>query len=197
MKRLPLFVAIFALVAAGCGGGGGGSSSPALAPALAMGSATILIPNRAPESTARGARFVSASVVSAKMSIASIADQIFDLSSASNRCTSVSGGRSCTIGFNAPLGSQTITLTLYDAANATGNALGVSQQSFTFSATGGNNLGFTVNGNVASMSVAIVFAPGNPTGAFIVGQSNSASVFVTAKDADGNTIVAPGNYNQP
>lgn len=197
MKRLSLFVAIFALVAAGCGGSGGGSSNPALAPALTAGSATILIPNRAPESTARGARFVSASVVSAKMSIASLADQIFDLSSTSNRCTSVSGGRSCTIGFNAPLGQQTITLTLYDGANATGNALGVSQQGFSFSTQGANNLNFTVNGNVAAMAVSLVFQPGNPTNAFVVGQSNAASVFVIAKDADGNTIVAPGNYNQP
>lgn len=197
MKRFSLFVAIFALVAAGCGGGGGRSTSPALAPALTLASATILIPNRAPQSTARGARFVSSAVVSAKMSIASLADQIFDLSSTSNRCTSVSGGRTCTIGFNAPLGSQTITLTLYDAANAGGNALGTSQQGFNFSAQGGNNLSFTVNGNVASMSVSIVFPPGNPSNAFVVGQTNSANVYVTAKDADGNVIVSPGNYNQP
>ncbi|MBV8600945.1 MAG: hypothetical protein JO359_05190, partial [Candidatus Eremiobacteraeota bacterium] len=66
-----------------------------------------------------------------------------------------------------------------------------------FSASGGNTVGFTVNGNVASVVVSIVFSPGAPSPSFVVGQTNAANVVVTAKDADGNVITGPGVYNQP
>lgn len=107
-------------------------------------------------------------------------------------------GTECTLTVNVPVAasqagtgaSTTVTAKAYDGLNGTGNALGFASMPFVASLTGPNTIAFTLNGVVANIHVVA------PLGAALaIGAPNSIPLTVVALDAQGNTIVAPGNYS--
>jgi hypothetical protein len=194
MKKLSLFVFVFGLIVAGCGGGGN-TSNPSSRAQFASGNATILIPAGTAQAVQRGTKFVSSGVFSGRLAISGLADQFFNLSPTSNACVSNASGRTCTIVFNAPVGQSTATLTLYDGASGAGNVLGSATTTLNFTAQGPNSVSFTVNGQIASISVVSVNA--NGAGCVVIGQASTTTLIFTAKDAQGNIITGPGNYATP
>jgi sugar lactone lactonase YvrE len=98
-------------------------------------------------------------------------------------CTTVWTGQ-----IAAPLGSDTFTITLYDAQNAAGNLLSTGSLTQTIAQSVANAVNVTLNGVVAALAVVL-----NPTGVQ-TGLATSVAVTVNALDADGNTIVGPGSY---
>jgi hypothetical protein len=179
-----------------CGGGstvsGSGASLPGQAQTagLETGKAVIVIP-AAPATTAtavRKAQFVSASVASVGIVVNGGAATFANVSATSSLCVTTSSGRSCTIPLSAPAGSITFAFTLYDGANGSGNVLGTGTATQTVVIGTPYTISVAVNGTIASLAVSVPAIDVGPT---------SEPVTVTAKDADGNTIIGPATYAQP
>jgi len=196
MQRFSWVLVLAALIVAGCGGGGGGSNPVApgaqTAAGTAKGTATIVIPAGATtsSSTGRQAQFISASVASVKISMAGLADQIFALTTGSSNCTVTAGTRTCTISFTATAGQPSITVTLYDAANAGGNLLGSATTTTNVTAGQAFTVNLTIGGAIKTVTI-------NLSNGFTMGTAGTATVTATAMDADGNPITGSGNFAQP
>lgn len=95
-----------------------------------------------------------------------------------------------TITFTAPTGLDTFAVKVYDAQNGQGNVLSQADLTQTVSASKANIVAATLNGVISSLSVAIAST-------FTGGTKGVSVVNVTAIDADGNTIVGPGDYSTP
>jgi hypothetical protein len=194
-------IASLAVTVAACGGGGGGTGSgvnPTTANAnsggaMVQGVATLTIPNPSvPSTSVRRAQFVSPSAQSLAITINGAAPIYANVSASSSLCTAGSGGRTCTIPVSAPVGSDTVSLSLYDGANGTGNLLGggagkqvvVLGTSFTINAE--------LSAQVASASNPVItYASGT---SFSPGTAGTATVALTFADADGNTIPASAQF---
>lgn len=201
---------------AGCGGGtsaGGGMTPPTRSlghnggPATAQ--FTILIPPKS-ETQSHGVRpqYVSASTMAGSISVNGGTPQYFQLDISSNptNCyTNGSGYTECTIDIQAPGGNDTFAWNLYDApatpvgcnlggpTDCTGDS-GSILSTYTSGAvpvTAGatNDLGtFTLNPVLASFAISV-------TPSLTAGTSSGPyTVTLTAYDADGNVIIAPGDF---
>ncbi|HEY5340582.1 MAG TPA: hypothetical protein VIK27_06115, partial [Candidatus Aquilonibacter sp.] len=170
-----------------CGGGGSAASGlPATGPITAAGSRskvtfTIAVPRPAASSQARPA-YVSPATQSMTINVlqggSSVVSQTVGLTASSTGCTSSLASVTCTLQLTLNAGSYTASITTYDAANATGNALSTAQN-VAFTVTAGQN-------NLVPLSLS-----GIPTSVSVTAAS-STSVDVVAKDADGNYIVGSG-----
>ncbi len=87
-------------------------------------------------------------------------------------------------------GNATFVFSLYDAPGATGKLLGGGTATAAVLAGSPFTVAVTLDGVVNSVTVTL-------SNSFVAGSSGSASVVVAAKDPDGNTIIAPGNYTSP
>jgi Glycine rich protein len=96
----------------------------------------------------------------------------------------------CTVyGPSVPPGTDTFSITTYDEPNASGNLLSSATPTYTIVAGQANNENVTLNGVPGSFTIALPSATaGTPF-------APAASISVTAKDADGNTIL--GTYANP
>lgn len=186
MRRLAL-AAIVALTA--CGGGGSSSLPPTSAKsANANTNATMRL--TIPSKSAAGvrAKYVSTSTQSVVLTVNGTALPAFGTTPSSPGCSANNGGTVCSLAFSAAVGSATIGVKAYDAASGGGNLL--SQGTVTQTLVAGTNVVPVIMGGVtASLSVS---AP-----AINAGTAGTTPVVVQAKDADGNTIVGPGNYSTP
>jgi hypothetical protein len=199
---LGLGIASLALTVAACGGGGTGANmNPATnanagGGAMVAGVATLTIPNAFTASTSvRRAQFVSPSAQSLSITIDGAAPIYANVSASSSLCTAGSGGRTCTIPVSAPVGTDAVSLSLFDGPSGTGNLLG-----------GGSGTQVVVFGTpftiVAQLSAAVAsaanavvsFATGT---AFSPGTAGTATVTITFADADGNTIPANTQFLTP
>jgi hypothetical protein len=126
---------------------------------------------------------VSVALVSCGASHAQTGNATLPATSPSIGCTATA----CSGTVNAPVGSDTFAVVLYDGAGGTGNALSTGTATQTIVADQANNVNLTFNGVVASLAVALG-ASGT------AGTAATIALTVTALDADGNTIVGPGNY---
>jgi virginiamycin B lyase len=185
MKTFALSSTLALLVlGAGCGGSGGSTvpaKSPAQTPATTMVAFRIVLPTTASNARRRLPRYVSASTQSAAITAApgggsAGAPVIVN-------CTTV-----CTGQIVAAVGSDTFTVSLYDAQNAVGNLLSTGTLTQTIVQNQANSVNVTLDGVVASLTVAL-----NPA-AVTEGTAATVAVTVNALDADGNTIVGPGIY---
>jgi streptogramin lyase len=116
-------------------------------------------------------------------------------------CTPVSNGSfSCAFVLHVPPGDDTFDVTAFDGLNATGAQLSAATDfPFAVVAGGANGIAMTLGGIPATLSVALVGSPAYATGSQVsgfriggVGRGAAQQFQITAKDADGNTIVAPG-----
>ncbi|MBV8282428.1 MAG: hypothetical protein JO347_10260 [Candidatus Eremiobacteraeota bacterium] len=188
MRKFSGLILTLALIVAGCGGSGMSSSTTSSSPVQTVaGTMTLVIPNPSPPQ-ARERQAISPAAMSVRVSVPGQPDQIINLTS--SNCTTTPAGRTCVLNVNLPLGTPTVTITMYDGLNGTGNILGTQMQTITVTPSGFQNNTVTINGNIASIVV-------NATGTFILGQASSGKVTVTASDASGNVINGPGNYNNP
>jgi hypothetical protein len=185
--------AILALTAAGCAGGGNQTLVPAQtagADALAARAArphvrfTIVV--RKARRDKQHPHFISPSTKSATITVGTAAPVTVNLTPSSKGCTT--GPLTCTVSVPAPAGSDTFTVTLFDALNGTGKELSTGSVTATVAKGKSTDVGVTLNGIVASLQLAL----GSPTP--IKGVAATTPLSVTALDADGNTILTPGNY---
>ena len=93
----------------------------------------------------------------------------------------------CTIyGPSVPPGTDTFTLVAYDEPNATGNVISAAMPTYTIASGATNIESVTLDGVPASLALAV------PSATAGTAFASPQSISVTAKDADGNTIM--GSY---
>jgi virginiamycin B lyase len=95
---------------------------------------------------------------------------------------------SCTADFDAPVGSDSIALLLTDGSNGSGNPLSLSSTTVSVVPNVTNTFNLVANG--VANSVTFTLGSANPLG----GIASDVPVTVNVLDADGNTIIGPGNY---
>ncbi|MDB5042426.1 MAG: hypothetical protein JWN27_3152 [Candidatus Eremiobacteraeota bacterium] len=98
---------------------------------------------------------------------------------------------STTLMISAPAGVDTFLIQTFDEQNGQGNVLSRAAITQTVALDTANVLSATLNGVVAALQISL----GTPTPN--AGASASSTVAVAALDADGNTIVGPGDYSTP
>ena len=96
-----------------------------------------------------------------------------------------------TLTVDAPVGTDTFTITAYDDQNGQGNVLSRASVTKTIVFGVANTLSAVLNGVVAAVTISLSNASPN------AGVPATVNVNVAAKDADGNTIVGPGDYSTP
>jgi virginiamycin B lyase len=94
----------------------------------------------------------------------------------------------CAADFNATVGNNSITLLLTDGANGSGNPLSLSTTTVSVAPNITNTFNLVANGVVNSVTFSL--GGPNPLG----GIASDVPVTVNVLDADGNTIIGPGNY---
>ncbi|HXM06702.1 MAG TPA: hypothetical protein VN936_04525, partial [Candidatus Acidoferrum sp.] len=216
MKRLGIVIAL-ALALAACGGGahapGAGGALPAVV-ASSPQNASIVIHIPAPvAATAARPAYVSASTKSIAIKItpntgcsgctaATTVNQ--NLTPSSAGCVTTNGATTCTIALLLNPGAYTANVTTYDATGETGNVLSSNQSvAMTIAVNSTNNIAMVLNGIPASAtfgllnssSVASVMsgsATSSVPAVIYIDAGQTATIYVTPLDADGNAIVGAG-----
>ena len=137
----------------------------------------IMIPRTA-SSTTRAPQYVSPGTASISVSV--------DGNTTSGPCATASA--TCSFNFVAPLGSDTFTISAYDASAV---LLGTGTTIATILPNGVNTIAVTFDGIAASLSV--ILSPNT----LQLGLASTTTLSVLAADADGYIILQPGNYMQP
>lgn len=169
----------------------GSSPTNPLAPSgYSNGTLSLGFPPKSTGAHKRRQLYLSPSAKSVSVAVTGISQNVVvDVSATSPSCTVSGGTRSCLIALKAPIGSDTFTATIYDAANATGNVLGLGSATQSIVAGGP----FMVTLGVSGVSVSISVLAGQTQ--FVVAQPATAPVTLAIFDADGNQI--QGTYNAP
>lgn len=196
--RIPLACALAALLSA-CGSSGGSGPLPAqsTSPPVTTQSAnvefTFTIPalasaSSATSSSVRRPMDFTASTQSVTVAIGTRVLETADVSAASPICKTSSSGRSCTVGVNAPSGTDQFIVTAYDQANGAGNAIAQATVQATTSAQP-SPINVVVTGTITKLELQL----SNPYPP--VGTAASTTVTVTGLDADGNVVL--GSFASP
>jgi sugar lactone lactonase YvrE len=187
----PASIASLAIVLASCSGGGNAPLAPG--PTQVDGTLRLTIPTATAATSAsdrRRPQYLSPSAESVSIAVTGVAAPVVaNVAANSPACAAVPGGRSCNVNVEAPTGSVTFTVTLYDGANATGNVLGRGTATETIAA----GTPFAVALGVEGVAGALAVTAGQAT--FTAGTAATTPVTVALKDADGNTIT--GTYASP
>ena len=179
------------MLACGCGGAGTLTSSAALptktsVSASAMVHLKFVVPANMPKAKARSKQYVSANTQSLTVTVT-------PAGGAASAPVIVACTTTCSASFLAPVGTDAIALQLTDGINGAGSQLSLSNTTVTVVANTANTFNLTANPVVDHVSVGL--GAGNSTTASVTGgTSSSVAVSLNAMDADGNTIVGPGNY---
>jgi hypothetical protein len=104
--------------------------------------------------------------------------------------TQVLNAPATTLAIDAPVGTDLFTFQTYDEPNGQGNVLSRAAISKTIVDGAANTISAVLNGVVAALGLSV-----NAT--FPAGTTGSFAISASAKDADGNTIVGPGDYSVP
>jgi hypothetical protein len=189
MKRRLSAVVLLALTA--CSGRGALPGVPSVPPPeLASDRATvdftIAVPLRI--SGKRGPHYVPPSMKSARIVLGTKTVAVLNLTPVSSGCKG--SPVSCSVKFSAPAGKDAFTVTLYDRTNGKGKAL--SKGSVVAKIVKGktNRVKVVCGGVVASLTLDLAVTAPAPNGA-----SQTIALALGALDADGNTIIPPGNYH--
>jgi virginiamycin B lyase len=177
-----------ALLLAGCGGGhasvvpqGSGQQTSAHQVQVAI---SILIPSPTPSSAKRRPAYISPSTKAAVVDVTGAGGPTI-------RTIVTCSGSKCVGSVPATVGLDTFAIGLNDKPDGSGNTLATGQATTTVVEGKANTLTVTFDGVVASLKVA--FDKPNPP----VSTTTTVTVLVSALDADGNTIVGPGSYDNP
>ncbi|HEY1976725.1 MAG TPA: hypothetical protein VGG89_09285 [Candidatus Baltobacteraceae bacterium] len=138
----------------------------------------------------RRARYISPSTKSLTIAEGETKLGTFNTTPNSKYCASGNGSTLCTFTVGTSPGfNRTIAIDTYDAAGGKGKLLSIGNVTKTIVTGRTNLISIVLGGVVASIVVAVErpnAAAGTPT---------SLGVAVTAKDAGGNVIIGPANYN--
>ncbi|GAC1304709.1 MAG: hypothetical protein NVSMB19_15720 [Vulcanimicrobiaceae bacterium] len=206
MRRIA--TALFCCAAlAGCSGGSNsapptplaGVSQPPPPTSSSVARFVVKIPSQA---TAKAAslrpQYVSVSTQSIAIAVNGGAPTFANLTPTSANCQVVSGTLTCTVNVPAPTGTDTFAVTTYDqqlngsgAVPAAAQALSTATMSATIAPNIANTVPITLDGIVAKVVLTL-----NPTST-IARTAANIPLTVNAQDADGNTIVGPGNFSAP
>lgn len=187
LKSPVMAVVLFALLA-GCGGGGGGTSGSSIMPHAAQPAqpaqpmsinVRIVLPSQQNTTPA----YVSPNTESAGIVVTPQGGSAMPVAVAN--CSS----GICSTTVVAPSGSDSFAVSLYSAANATGNVLSTGTVVQTIVPGTANSVNIAFDGVPAS--VAITLTPAT----VIVGTASSVAIGITAQDASGATIT--GTYSTP
>lgn len=180
---------------AGCSGGGS-SALPPTAKHMAAVHFTMHWPAAGTVAHVRHRQFISPNTMS-------VVVEVNNDSSLTTTANNPSAGQPTTSGItvNAPAGNDVITISLYDKAGGTGNELGQATVTQNIVAGQLNSLSATIDGLVTSVDLqplpgqATVLQSTDGSGAkvFTLAGDLGATFVATAKDADGNIIVGPGD----
>ncbi len=213
-RWLSFITAVGTAAAVGCGGGGSGAPPvPATAgnPPGAMMNArvSIVIPLSGPASQ-RHPAYVSPSTQSLSVTVASVngatpspqaSPVVIPLTTSGTNapCTTTSQGLSCTVTVQVPIAKAVVLLIqTYASTNGTGTplstgsspAVDTTQPNAAFNLTlGGIPNTITISGAGLSSGGTISFPADNTT--------HTLTLQISAKDAAGNTIIAPGSFATP
>lgn len=185
-RRALFAVTIFALAA--CGGGG---SSPVPSAASGQHSSSALFNISIPtnSTSARSPHYVSPNTQSLTIAVNGAAPSVTqNVTSSSGGCSLSGNTIACSVSVSAPVGSDTFTVVLYSGTNAGGSKLATGSVTAAI-ASAPTSVDITLDGVVDS--VAISLANSSP----YAGSPATIPVTVTAKDASGATIIAPGGYS--
>ncbi len=177
--RSALLVAALAL--AGCGGAAV-HGVPAVAGPNAVGLA-VTLPRATASSSQRRIAFIAPSVRSGKFAVNGGTPVVAALVAGAPGCATTAAGLTCTITLEAPAGSDTFSVALYDAASAGGSLLGSGSATATIAPNVSNTVGITIGGVVASVLLSLA------TTTPVQGAMVQIPLTVEALDADGNIIV--------
>ncbi len=185
-SRRSIVALAAAAIVSGCGGGAG-EVSPARLPATAAQSSapvsfTIALPSRGAAIARRRPRYVSASTKSATVAVTPAGG------TAGAPVVITCSTTACSGTVDAPVGSDTFAVKLYDGPNGGGHLLSTGTLTQTIVRDAANRVSVTFDGVVASLALGL--APSHVPS----GTPASVTVDVSALDADGNTIVGPGRY---
>jgi streptogramin lyase len=174
---------VLAGLLAACGGSGGGA---AIAPLPTNGANTgqtakvtfTMNWGASTQSAARLPKYVPATARSVSVSVNGGTPQYLN-------------APATTIVIDAPVGTDTFVFQTYDAQNGQGNVLSRASVTQTIVLGTANTVAAVLNGVVASAAISL----SNPSPN--AGVPATVNVNVAARDADGNTIVGPGDYSVP
>ncbi len=171
-----------AVLAAGCSGGGSGTSAtPPVNTQPSKGTASVTFTmhwGTGSSAVRRNPRYVPATARSVSVSVNGGTPQYLN-------------APATTLVIDAPVGTDTFAFATYDAQNGQGNVLSRASVTQTVVLGGANTVTAVLNGVVTSVAISL----SNP--APNAGVPATVNVNVAAKDADGNTIVGPGDYSTP
>ncbi|MDB5073223.1 MAG: hypothetical protein JWM87_4334 [Candidatus Eremiobacteraeota bacterium] len=178
-----LGAAMLAVLVAGCSGGGGtatpGTAAVPQAPSKGTASVTFTMKwNSSTQSTLRAPKYVPATARSVSVTV-------------NNGNPQYLNAPASTIVIDAPIGTDTFAFATYDEQNGQGNVLSRASVTKNIVSGSANTVTAVLNGVIVSLTVAL----SNP--APNAGVPATVNVNVSAKDADGNTIVGPGDYSTP
>ena len=191
-------LALSALVA--CGGGGGGVTSPAGSPRSSSFDARfrITIPVASSSGHARAPRFLSPAMRSIAVDVVyggtstPTSTVVADLAQGAPGCDVVPGGVSCAVDVSVFTGATALVVRAFAAPGGQGALLGRASLLVPTAVAGSIvDVSLTLNGVVAGITLSIA------GGSFAPGQPGSRPIVLTALDAGGNVIVAPGGYDTP
>ena len=171
-----------AVLAAGCSGGGGANSvTPSKASQPSKGTASVTFTMHWGTGTAavqRNPKYVPATARSVSVNV-------------NNGTPQYLNAPLTTIVIDAPVGTDTFAFATYDDQNGQGNVLSRASVTQNVVLGGANVVSAVLNGVIVSVTISL----SNP--APNAGVPATVNVNAAAKDADGNTIVGPGDYSTP
>ena len=175
--------AMIALLAAGCSGGGGSSPATSAIPQQQPNKGTASVTftmkwNSTTQAVQRSPRYVPATARSVSVNVNGGTPQYLNAPAS-------------TIVIDAPVGTDTFAFATYDDQNGQGNVLSRASVTKAIVLGSANTVTAVLNGVVTSLTIAL----SNPSPN--AGVPATVNVNASAKDADGNTIVGPGDYSTP
>jgi len=177
--RVVVSAALVSLLSACSGGGAPSAPSNFQNTTAQMAQVTFTINwNAGTQSAARTPKYLPATTRSVGVSVNGGTTQFLNAPASS-------------IVVDAPVGTDTFTITAFDDQNGQGNVLSRASVTKVIVAGAANTVAAVLNGVVASVTVSL----SNPSPN--AGVPATVNVNVSAKDADGNTIVGPGDYSVP
>ncbi len=189
---------VLSAAVAGCNGGGtgmgfgGGLGASGVVPAApvnrpaAKAVFTIRVPVKKKASAMKPA-YVSPSTNSVSFQIAPAAAQVIPLALGSASCPLANGYYTCSLTFNAPIGTGTMVVKTFASTDGSGPALSMNSVPVSIVAGQPNPIVVTLNGVVAALTLSL--SPSSVT----VGQASTLVATWGGTDASNNAIVGPGS----
>lgn len=195
-SRTIFTAALVASLAAGCSGTAHETPLPAVPAQGALDTVhrqtRLMLRITIPKRLRRHVNFVSPSTKSIAIAEGGRTLGTFDTTATSSGCQRQGGATACLFTIGAlPGANQTFEVTAYDQPGGKGTALSAGSVTQKVVAGQQNFMLITLSGTIASVTIALQ-GP-NPS----AGTPSSIPVTVMAKDADGNVILGPGDYDEP